>query len=155
MNDHESMRELLPLAAAGALNAAEERELEQHLRACAQCSAEFGEWNAMAAGLRAVPTPHVPAALFERTRANMNAALTHGRAVQPWLMAVAVIAAWAATLAGWPLVREATAGTLDWLHWGWNPTWTGIALYAAAGWLTAGAAGAVLARYLRTEEWAR
>lgn len=152
---HNAVRKLLPLAAAGALSDAELQALEEHLRVCPECSAQLEQWRTLAADLRAVPTPSVPAAVAERTRATVAAALLPGRAAPPWMMALVVVTAWGATLLGWPLAHGATSAALEWLHLGWNATWTGLALYAAAGWLTAGAAGAVLVAHARTQERTR
>jgi anti-sigma factor RsiW len=52
MNEHEKIREQMPLATAGALDDSEERELSGHLSACGDCSAEFEQWRELGAGLR-------------------------------------------------------------------------------------------------------
>ena len=45
MNDHDRIRELFPLAAAGALDESEERDLSAHLASCADCAAELEGWQ--------------------------------------------------------------------------------------------------------------
>jgi anti-sigma factor RsiW len=68
MNEHDAMRELLPLAAAEGLDGKEQRLLEEHLHGCAACSAELDRWRTLGHGLRRLPTPQAPAQLVERTR---------------------------------------------------------------------------------------
>jgi predicted anti-sigma-YlaC factor YlaD len=67
MSDHETVRQLLALGAAGLLDAGEERLLREHTRECAACAAELGEFAALSAGLRALPAPEPPADLVART----------------------------------------------------------------------------------------
>lgn len=68
MGEHASIRELLTLAAAGALDAGEQRRVEQHLRDCAECRAEFQAWGRLAGALEGLPTPQAPPTLVQRTR---------------------------------------------------------------------------------------
>ena len=69
MSDHESVRQLLALSAAGLLDAGEERLVREHARQCAACAAELDEFAALSAGLRALPAPQPPADLLRRTSA--------------------------------------------------------------------------------------
>jgi anti-sigma factor RsiW len=73
MRDHESVRQLLALGAAGLLDAGEERLLREHTRLCAACAAELDEYAALTAGLAALPAPLPPANLGARTAALMAA----------------------------------------------------------------------------------
>ena len=67
MSDHESVRQLLALSAAGLLDAGEERLVREHAHECAACAAELDEFSALSAGLSALPAPQPPAYLLART----------------------------------------------------------------------------------------
>jgi predicted anti-sigma-YlaC factor YlaD len=67
MSDHERVRQLLALSAAGLLDAAEERLVREHAHECAACAAELDEFASLSAGLSALPAPQPPAYLLTRT----------------------------------------------------------------------------------------
>jgi len=67
MSDHESVRQLLALSAAGLLDAGEERLVREHVGQCAQCAAKLDDYAALSAGLSELPAPHPPAYLVSRT----------------------------------------------------------------------------------------
>jgi len=67
MTDHESVRQLLALSAAGLLDGGEERLVREHARQCAACAAELDQFGALTAGLSALPPPLPPADLVRRT----------------------------------------------------------------------------------------
>ena len=71
MNEHESVRAMLPLAAAGLLGPGELRRIEQHARTCELCRSDLETWSVYAQGLRKLPQPSAPAGLLERTRARI------------------------------------------------------------------------------------
>lgn len=146
IGEHECIREMLPLTAAGALDESEQRALEQHLAACSDCAAEMENWSALAIGLKRLPTPQASALLVERTRARVAAemAALAERRSNHWVIAFLVLFAWTVTLGTWPIVRLFTDGLLSWLDWGFNQTWFGLATYSAVIWVTAGVAAAVL-----------
>ena len=73
MSDHEQVRQLLALSAAGLLDADEERLVSEHARQCTACAAELDEFAALSAGLSALPVPQPPADLVQRTSALMAA----------------------------------------------------------------------------------
>jgi hypothetical protein len=103
-------------------------------------------WQALAVGLKRLPTPQAPALLVERTRARMvarMAALAEQR-TNHWVIAFLVLFAWAVTLGTWPIVRLFSDGLLSWLDWNFNQTWFGLATYATVIWVTAGVAAAIL-----------
>jgi anti-sigma factor RsiW len=107
MNEHAEIRELLTLAAAGALDEAEQRRVEDHLRQCSDCRAELAAWQRLTGALEALPTPQAPAGLVERTRRQMeNRAAAQAehrwhRMTLVWLTAFA----WISTLLTWPLFQ--------------------------------------------------
>ena len=73
MSDHEQVRQLLALSAAGLLDAGEERLVREHARQCPACAAELEAFAALSAGLSALPVPHPPADLVRRTSALLAA----------------------------------------------------------------------------------
>ncbi len=146
MSGHEEIRELLALAAAGALEENEQRVVEQHLARCEECSQEREAWAALTASLRRLPTPHPRAEVVERARALMVQRLA-AETERRWdyrLLVFAVLFAWTITLAGWPIARLLTGGAAAWLDVSFRQAWLGFAAYTALGWLAAGAAVAVL-----------
>ena len=67
MSDHESVRQLLALSAAGLLDAAEERLVREHAHECARCAAKLDDYAALSAGLSALPCPLPLPDLLRRT----------------------------------------------------------------------------------------
>lgn len=143
---HNSIRNILALAAAGELDESEQQAVEQHVAGCSDCAAEMENWNALTIALKRLPTPQAPPFLVERTRARVvaeMAALTERRR-NYWVVAILVLFAWMVTLATWPIIRLVSDGFLSWTDWGFNQTWFALATYAAAVWMTAGVAAAML-----------
>src|SRR5262245_55073680 len=107
MNNHDEIRDLLTLAAAGALDAGDQRRVEEHLRECADCSAEFRSWQQLTGALEKLPTPQAPAGLVERTQRHLErqaaarAEHRRQRTVLLWLAALT----WGITLLTWPLFQ--------------------------------------------------
>ena len=146
MKGHDEIRELLALAAAGALEEGEQQMFERHLAECAECAQELEGWNALAGGLRRLPTPRPSAALVERTRALVGRQLA-AEAERQWdlsLLVFAMLFAWTLVLAGWPIARLLTSGAAAWLDVSFRQVWLGYAAYTAVGWVTAGAAAVLL-----------
>jgi len=153
MSEHETIRELLSLAAAGALDAADEQRVGRHLRGCAACTAEFEQLQGLANSLRRLPTPQPPAPLLERTRARVEWRLAE-EAENRWnhrVLVFLILFAWTLTLASWPVVRLMSSGLLGWFDPGFGRTWLSLAVYTALLWLTGGVAAATLALRRRRE----
>jgi len=152
MIGHDKVRELLTLSAAGALDASEQQMVERHLAECAECARELEGWNALAGGLRRLPTPRPSVGLVERTRTLVVQKLA-AEAEQQWdlsLLVFAVLFAWTLTLAGWPITRLLTSGAAAWLDMSFRQAWLGYAAYTAVGWATAGVAAVILGLRHRT-----
>ncbi len=146
MTEHDEIRELLVLAAACALEPAEQLRLEQHLIGCAACAAEWEQWRELAGALRRLPTPRPPPALIERVRARAEAELAR-EAEGRWnraVMAFLVLFAWTVTLASWPITRLVGGEVLGWLDVRINPTLLLLAGSSVLAWLTAGVAAVLL-----------
>ncbi len=57
---HDDYKEMIPARALSALDAAEERELDEHLENCVECRKELEDWQATAAALSLAPDPAEP-----------------------------------------------------------------------------------------------
>ena len=153
MNDHEKIRELLALAAAGALEPAEEEQVTKHMRSCEACAAELEEWRLLAGGLRRLPTPQPRAIIVERARARAEIGFAE-EAERRWhriVMISVVLFAWALTLLSWPLVRLVSGGLLGMLDPRLNHAWFGFAVFTSVVWLAGGTAAVALSLQKRRE----
>jgi anti-sigma factor RsiW len=118
MSEHESIRALLALAAAGTLDEPERRRVEAHVSRCEACRTELAAYEALAAALRCAPTPHPRPELVERVNELALARLA-ARPAPPEplpLIPVLVLASWIAVLAAWPLLGAVAGGVLNWLN---------------------------------------
>lgn len=100
MSEHNEIRALLALAAAGALDAEEQRRMDEHLRGCDDCRRELAGWREIAAGLTSLPMPDVPATLSwqTRTRVASEHAARIARRRHRLLLALLICFAWLLTL---------------------------------------------------------
>ena len=57
---HDDYKEMIPAGALSALDAAEERTLNEHLENCSECRTELEKWEATAAALSLAPDPAEP-----------------------------------------------------------------------------------------------
>src|SRR5262245_12363026 len=98
MNEHESIQEKLALAAAGTLDPAEYREIQQHTNQCELCGEELERWSLFTQGLRKLPQPSVPAGLIERTQARLLQAhhVAAARRAQSWTLGGLAFFGWVA-----------------------------------------------------------
>jgi len=147
MSDHAKIRELLPLAAAGALTSAEEEQVAEHLRSCIACSNELAAWRPIASELYRLPTPQPSPRLVQATLMRAQAKLTE-QAEHDWnrrVVIVLVAFAWLLTFANWAVFRLVSGrfGTLLDLQFG--HTWISFAAFNALGWLAGGVAAVLLA----------
>jgi hypothetical protein len=151
MTEHESMREMLALAAAGALDAEEQRRLDQHARDCPVCRRELEAWSAYARGLRRLPQPAIPGQLAERTRARIlqERAVAADRRWDDLMLAALALFAWTVGLSFWFLLRVFSSGAL--VIMGANlirlGTWSAVSTVLV--WLTAAAAALTLGKRRR------
>lgn len=153
MSEHDKIRELLPLAAAGALTSAEEERVVAHMRLCAACSHEMEEWRSITGSIRRVPTPQPPARLLQVTLARAEAKLVD-QAEHDWNRRVIIFVvafAWILTVASWPLVHAMTGGLTSLLSPQLNRTWIDFAGFTALVWLAGGTAAVLLALRQRRE----
>jgi hypothetical protein len=153
MNDHEKIRELLALSVADALTQAEEEQVMNHARSCAECSSELDSWRLLAAGMRRLPTPQPRPLIVERARA--RAEIRFAEEVENrWhriVMIGVILFAWALTLMSWPVVRLVSGGLLGMLDPRLNHAWLGFAAFTTIIWMTGGAAAVFLSLQQRRE----
>jgi anti-sigma factor RsiW len=151
MNDHESIRAWLPMAAAGTLDAEEQRRLDRHIEECPDCRRELEIWSAYTQGLQRLPQPTAPARLMERTRARIleERAATANRRWDDLMAAALALFAWTVGLSFWLLMRVFSGGEL--VVMGMNlvrlGTWSAVSTLLV--WLTAAAAALALGRRRR------
>ena len=145
MNEHDKVRELLALAAAGALTAAEEKQVAEHVRSCVSCSKELDAWRTIATELRRLPTPQPSSWLLQATLARAEAKLAD-EAEHVWnrqVIIFVVTLAWLLTIASWPVFDFVSPYFGSLLGPQFVHTWIGFAAFTALGWL-AGAVAAVM-----------
>lgn len=153
MNDHEKIRELLSLSVADALTHAEEEQVMNHVRSCAECSSELDTWRLLAAGMRRLPTPQPRPLIVERARARAEIRFAE-EAERRWhriVMVGVILFAWALTLMSWPVVRLVSGGLLGMLDPRLNHAWLGFAVFTTIIWMTGGAAAVFLSLQQRRE----
>jgi anti-sigma factor RsiW len=155
MNEHADIRELLPLAAAGALDDAGQKQVEDHLRQCHECRVELESWQRLTDGLRAMPTPQAPLGLVERTRRVLESQAA-GQAEQRqtrWMLLWLTLFAWLSTFLTWPLFRlfgDRVGGFLDmsWTDTGITQAWLS---YMVVVWMATAIVAALLGKARRQE----
>jgi len=168
MSEHDKIRELLALAAAGALTSAEEKQVAEHVRSCIACSNELEAWRPIASELRRLPTPQPSSWLVQATLARAQAKLTE-QAEHDWnrrVMIVVVAFAWLLTIASWPVFHFVSGrfgslleprfshtqfGQTLFSHTLFSHTWISFAGFTALGWLAGGVAAVMLAVRQRGE----
>lgn len=146
---HEKIRELLALAAAGALGPEEDLLVARHLETCDECSAELERWDVLAGGLRRLPTPQPRAAVVARARAQAEARLSE-EIEHRWQRAVIIflaLYAWILTVVTWPIFRLITRGLLARFEPGFNNYWLLFAVFTGLAWATGGVAAVLLGRH--------
>jgi hypothetical protein len=153
ISEHDKVRELLALAAAGALTVAEEKRVAEHVRSCVSCSNELDAWRPIATELRRMPTPQPSSWLVQATLARAEAKLTQ-QAERDWNRRVMVFVlsfAWLLTIASWPAFHFVSERFGNLLEPQFTRTWVSFAAFTALGWLAGGVAAVMLAVRQRGE----
>jgi anti-sigma factor RsiW len=151
MSEHDEIRHLLSLLVAGALDEEESTRVARHAQTCAQCEADLRSWEALAAGLRRLPTPQPAAGVVRRAREQAEARLAE-LAEHRWdllVLAILIVFAWALTIASWPLMQLVSGGLLGWLGPRFSHGWLGFAAFSTIAWIAGGIAALMLASYQR------
>jgi anti-sigma factor RsiW len=153
MSGHVS--ELLPLAAAGALDAREQAQVAAHLGVCEACAREAVAWRDIALGLGQLPAPRPSRGLVARTVEAVEARLAE-RAERAWNRAALgflIAFAWTLALLSWLVIDLVAGGLALRLDRPVGPTAAWYAAYVVAGWLAAGVTAALIGR--RAQEQGR
>jgi len=147
MSEHEKIRGLLALAAAGALTRAEEKRVAEHLRSCIACSNELDAWQPIATDLRRLPTPQPPSWLLQATLSRVDAKVAE-QADHDWnrrVITYVVAFAWLMTIASGLLFHFVSPYFESLLGQQFGHTWIGFAAFTALGWIPGGVAAVMLA----------
>ena len=138
MNEHESVRAMLALAAAGALGPEEQRRVDQHAQVCGLCRADLETWAAYTQGLRKLPQPSTPEGLVQRTQARILQERAHAADRRPseLMLGALAIFGWGSGWAFWAMARVVMGGSF----WTWSLVSTVVV------WMTAAAAAVMLGR---------
>jgi anti-sigma factor RsiW len=153
MSEH--VTDLLPLAAAGALDSREQAQVAAHLGECEACAREALTWRRVAGGLAELHAPRLSRALVARTVEAVEA-LVAARAERAWNRAALgflVAFAWTLAVPSWVLIDLLAGGLALRLDRPVGPTAAWYAAYVAAGWLAAVVAAAFVGR--RAQEQGR
>jgi anti-sigma factor RsiW len=153
MSGHVS--ELLPLAAAGVLDAREQAQVAAHLGVCEACAREAVAWRDIALGLGQLPAPRPSRGLVARTVEAVEARLAE-RAERAWNRAALgflIAFAWTLALLSWLVIDLVAGGLALRLDRPVGPTAAWYAAYVVAGWLAAGVTAALIGR--RAQEQGR
>jgi anti-sigma factor RsiW len=112
MNEHEQIREMIALAAAGVLDAEEQKRVDVHVSGCEACRGELECWAAYAQAFRSLRPPALPERLVERTRARIVAerAAAADRRSEGLLLGALAAFAWIVGVTVWFLFRLFTGG---------------------------------------------
>jgi anti-sigma factor RsiW len=140
--------ELLPLAAAGALDAQEQARVAAHLAACEACTQEAAAWRSLALSLVQLPASRPSRTLVARTVEAVEAQLA-ARAERAWNRAAlgfVIGFAWTLALLSWVVMDLVAGGLALRLDRPVGPTAAWYAAYVAAGWLAAGVAAVFIGR---------
>ena len=151
-NEHEKIRFLLSLAASGALDSADEVSVASHVRNCPECAAELERWQALAGGLKRLPTPQLSPIVLQRTVSLVRAA--HGardeRHATLKVLIPLLALSWFATIFSWPLFKLASSG-LRALGLRFEPDWRVFAFFVIWTWFAAAIAAALLSSHQRQD----
>jgi anti-sigma factor RsiW len=151
MSGHPS--ELLPLAAAGALDAPQQARVAAHLAECETCAREAASWRELVAGLGQQEASRPSQALVARTVEAVEARLAE-RAERAWNRAALgflIAFAWTLAVLSW-VVIDLLAGRLALgLARPLGSTAAWYAAYVLAGWLAGGATAVLIGRRAQEE----
>ena len=145
-NEHEKIRSLLSLAASGVLDSGDEMSVESHVRNCPECAAEFEHWQALASGLRRLPTPQLSPVVLQRTVALVREAQSAADERRATLRILTPLLAlsWLSTIFSWPVFKLASGVLRVVLGIHVEPDWRVFAFFVLWTWLAAAVAAALL-----------
>jgi predicted anti-sigma-YlaC factor YlaD len=148
MKEHLVVRDLLALAAAGALAPVEQRRVEEHLQRCESCSAEFSEWLSLAGALKQLPIPMAPPKLVLKTQSLLSHAALKGRPASRIGLALLVLFSWMVTFTTVKFVQLFDIPVSQWLEVSSTTLWVA---YIGATWFATALAAGLLGKHWRQE----
>ncbi len=153
MSEHEKIREMLALAAAGALTQAEEAAVAAHVRSCVDCANELDSWRSIARAICQLPTPQPSPQLVRITLARAERKLTDQMEHDSnrRVMIFVVVFAWVLTAASWPVFHFVSGDFRSLLGPQFGRAWINFAAFTALAWLAGGIAAVMLALRQRRE----
>jgi anti-sigma factor RsiW len=115
MNDHESIRTNVVLAASAALSQEEFLEVRRHLKECAECSREYELWGGYSRGLRQLPQPAIPPDLVARTQARIlsKRAEASNERWNAGLLVGLTVFSWVISFSMWAVARALSGGAVE------------------------------------------
>jgi anti-sigma factor RsiW len=151
MREHSVVRDLLALAAAGALDPQEQRQVEEHLRHCEACRTELNDWTGIAIALKELPTPQAQPKMILQTRRLLEiyAAAGNGFFRSRLMPALLVLFSWIAVFLTWRLVRLFDMPLAQWLAVSSTTLWVA---FIGVTWLATALAAGLLVKHSRQEE---
>ncbi len=149
MKEHFTVQDLLPLAAAGALDPPEVKRVEAHLHECATCRAEFDEWVRLAGALKELPTPQAPPRLlFQTQRLLSQAAYVRRHQTSRLGLALLVAFSWMVAFVTLGFIRLLDMPLARWLDISSTTVWVA---YIALTWLATAVAAGLLGKRWQEE----
>ena len=153
---HDSVFRKLSSAAAGALDAEDERVVRAHLAECDRCADELSELQELTGGLRALPTPEPSPGLMGRVQRQLALELAKRSDERLNLVVVTflLLFSWTVTVVGFIVFRLLSGqglslvGSMSGANLGWSVTYFGVA------WVGGAAAVVLLGFYARRRRMA-
>lgn len=138
----------LALAAAGALEPAEQERVELHLQGCPECARRAEQWRALGDGVRDLPAPAPSPGLLARTRAAVER-LQAGREERTWnrvALGFLIVFGWTLSGVAWLLLELVVGELATRIDRPLGPTAAWFVTYLVVGWVAAAAAAMLLGR---------
>ena len=117
MTDHDLVRPLFAVSAAGLLDAEGERRLREHTAGCEACRAELEAFAQLADGLRFMPSAPPPPDLLARTQARIAADADRREGAR-----LATLTAILGAVLLLSLAYVLRSGVLVWVAWSFIPS---------------------------------
>jgi anti-sigma factor RsiW len=150
MKEHSIVRDLLALAAAGGLDPAEQRRVENHLHQCELCRAEFASWTQLAGALKELPTPQAPPRLVLQTQRILAYTMSFQKhQVSRIGLTLLILFSWMVTFMTLKFVSLLDMPLARWLDVSSTTIWV---VYIGVTWLATAVAAGLLVKNRQQEE---
>ena len=149
MKEHSKTRDLLILAAAGALDPGDQRRVEEHLRQCEACPAELSAWIWLVGTLKELPTPQAPPRMILQTqRLLRHAAALRQQPASRLGLALLVVFSWMLTFVTVGFFWLLDIPVARWLDVSSTTVWV---VYIGLTWLATALAAGLLGKHWQQE----